>query len=254
MSIAEKLQTIAENEQRVFDAGYAKGQAEGGDTSTAYDEGFEAGKKAEYDAFWGFYQLNGERGTLDFFFAGNGWSNNCFPPKYDMKPVRANSMFVMTGITGDLVELLNSRGVALDFSNCTMVHQLFANANGITRIGVMDFSKVTYGSQWFINTKKLVTIDKLIVSETTVTPSSAFESCEALINLTVEGVIDKNGWNLKWSTKLSKASITSIINALSTTTSGLTVTLSKAAKEAAFTADEWEALEQTKKNWTISLV
>ena len=30
MTIAEKLQTIAENEQKVYDAGYAKGKAEGG--------------------------------------------------------------------------------------------------------------------------------------------------------------------------------------------------------------------------------
>ena len=30
MSIAEKLAQIAENEQRVYDAGYEKGKAEGG--------------------------------------------------------------------------------------------------------------------------------------------------------------------------------------------------------------------------------
>jgi hypothetical protein len=34
----------------------------------------------------------------------------------------------------------------------------------------------------------------------------------------------------------------------------MSVTFSKKAKEAAFTADEWEALIATKPNWTISLV
>ena len=39
MSIAEKLVTIAENQQMVYDAGYAKGQAEGGGS---YEEGYNA--------------------------------------------------------------------------------------------------------------------------------------------------------------------------------------------------------------------
>lgn len=64
--------------------------------------------------------------------------------------------------------------------------------------------------------------------------------------------------------KLSKPSITSIINCLSTTTSGLTVTLSKTAVNNAFetsegvadgsTSQEWLNLVATKTNWTISLV
>lgn len=41
MSIAEKLQTIVENEQRVYEAGKNKG--------------IEEGKKLEYDRFWDEY-------------------------------------------------------------------------------------------------------------------------------------------------------------------------------------------------------
>ena len=69
--------------------------------------------------------------------------------------------------------------------------------------------------------------------------------------------------DMKSCTLLSKASITSIINALSSTTSGLTVTLSKTAVNTAFetesggadgsTSQEWLALATTKSNWTISL-
>lgn len=45
MSIAEKLTTIAENQQRVYDAGYAKGQAEGGGINydEVYNEGYNDG-------------------------------------------------------------------------------------------------------------------------------------------------------------------------------------------------------------------
>ena len=48
MSIAEKLQTVADNQQKVYDAGFAAGQAAGGDTDAAYNEGYDAGKQAEY--------------------------------------------------------------------------------------------------------------------------------------------------------------------------------------------------------------
>jgi hypothetical protein len=67
------------------------------------------------------------------------------------------------------------------------------------------------------------------------------------------GTVSVSGLNLQWSTKLSKASITSIINCLSSTTSGLSITLSKTAVDNAFTAEEWAALENTKHNWTIAL-
>lgn len=48
-TIAEKLTMIAENEQKVFDAGYAKGKAEGGD-SGSYEQGYADGK-AEQEAY-----------------------------------------------------------------------------------------------------------------------------------------------------------------------------------------------------------
>lgn len=49
MSIAEKLQTIAENEQKVYNAGFEKGKSEGGDTETAYNNGFNDGKQVGSD-------------------------------------------------------------------------------------------------------------------------------------------------------------------------------------------------------------
>lgn len=228
-------------------------------TRTAYyakkvDEVYEAGRKAEYDEFWDSYQNGGNRLTLDFFFAGNGWYQNTIIPKYDLKPARANNMFTMTTFAGDLAQHFEDLGRALDFSNCTMVHQIFANATDITRLGTLDFRKVTYGSSWFISMRKLITIDKLMLSEDTTAPGYAFDDCSNLENLTIEGVINKNGYNFKACTKLSKASIESIMAALSTATSGLTVTLSKTAVNNAFTDEEWTALVSQHTNWTISLI
>lgn len=255
MSIAEKLQTIAENEQRVYDAGYAKGQAEGGDTTAAYDEGYEAGKKAEYDAFWDAHQANGTRTNYANTFAC--WALENIYPKYDMKPTTTYMMFrAAGGSTGghlDLAERLDECGVILDTSECGTFQYMFYESR-ITRVGVIDTRGAASLNDIF-DYSSIQTIDKLILRDDgSQGISGTFKACAGLINIVIEGVIGQNGWNLQWSKNLSKTSITSIINAISTTTSGLTVTLSKTAKEAAFTTDEWAALIATRTNWTISLV
>ena len=77
--------------------------------------------------------------------------------------------------------------------------------------------------------------------------------CIELRNITFSGTIGKD-IDFQKSTKLTKASIESIINALSSTASGVTVTFSQIAVNNAFSTDEWNALIATKPNWTISLV
>ena len=240
-----------------------------GDLAAKVDEVYEAGKASGggdsyYDEFWDEYQANGNRTICDSMFAGNSWNSNTFKPKYTIKPARAQHMFLLTSISGDLVELCEKQGITLDFSNCTLFNNLMVNAMGITRIGVIDARKQTDSGGMFNNMRSLVTFDKYIVSETTPYYSYAFQNAEKLENLTVEGVIAQNNFNVQWSTKLSKSSIKSIINCLSTTTSGLTVTLSRIAIDNAFetssgladgsTSQEWLNLVATKTNWTISLV
>ena len=80
-------------------------------------------------------------------------------------------------------------------------------------------------------------------------------------NLIIEGTIGQNGLNLQHSKKLSKESITSVINALSTSTGGLSITLSKTAVDNAFYNNivvgsntmEWGQLVASRSNWTINL-
>ena len=109
----------------------------------------------------------------------------------------------------------------------------------------------------------LVTIDKMITSENT-SFTNMFGNDAALVNVTWEGVIAKSGLSFSKSTKLSKASIISIITALSLATTGLAITLSLASVNKAFETSEgandgsestqWRFLSQSKSNWTISLV
>lgn len=225
---------------------------------TDYDEVYAAGKQAEYDAFWDEFQNNGTRTDYAYAFAGRGWGEKSMVPKYDIKPTRAYCMFrdAFSSSDGiDMVSLLESAGIEMDFSNSTDNSYLF-HYSAVRRVGVIDISKQQGKATYvFGYCSRLCTIEKLITSET-VEYGSIFANAKALENLTIEGVIGKNGFDTSHSVLLSKASIISIINALSTTATGQTATFSQTAVNNAFggsTSAEWLALVATKPNWTIAL-
>lgn len=249
MSIAEKLTSVAENVPKVFAAGYAKGVSEGGGDSC-------------YDEFWDSFQSNGKRPSYSNAFSYVGWNDTTFKPKYDIKPTTGMSQCFYNSEITDLVDILEKCGVVIDTSNMTGSMQYgFGNA-AFTRLPVIDVSKSSTSIQCFYHNRSLKSIEKIIMSENTV-PSKWFSNDTALENLTIEGTIGQNGFNVQWSTKLSGESIVSIIEALSSATSGLTVTLSQTAvsnmtfpitsKQTNITYDSWATLIATKSNWTISL-
>lgn len=217
-------------------------------------EVYEAGKKAEYDAFWDSQKTNFESAASQaYWFAGGGWDNTTFNPNFDIIPTQmATGLFRRNAYNGDLVALAERNGIVIDFSKTADVTYLFYEAS-FTRIGVLDFRNAPNLTAILGYAYYLQTIDKIILYENNTFNNVSFR-CPSLVNVIFEGVIGQNGLNLQWSTKLSKASIESIINHLSTTTSGLTVTLSQEAVNNAFTAEEWAALIATRTNWTISLV
>lgn len=247
MTTAERLTAVAENVAKV------------------YESGKTAGATSEYDSFWNRYQDNGNRTQYAAAFGGLGWTAENLKPKYDVICVgNCAQMFYSSGFKGDLAKHFEDSGITLDLSGATSTHSLFNTADKITRIGVINITASgNANSALFAYCQSLVTIDKLVVNATN-TFVSWFQSCTALENLTVEGTIGQTGLTLQYSTKLSKASIASVINALSDSTSGLSVTLSKTAVSTAFetsagaadgsTSEEWAALVATKPNWTVNLV
>lgn len=88
MSIAEKLQTIAENEQRVFDAG----------------------KQAERDGFWDVFQAGGKATTYFYAFSYGKWTDENYNPRYDIAIDESNNfgqnVFYNTGITDTKVAII----------------------------------------------------------------------------------------------------------------------------------------------------
>lgn len=259
MSCKQKKEIICNNQHEIYNLGLQTGLDAGG-----YTEGFEAGKNAEQNTFWDNYTSNGTRENYSYAFYGSGWNNISFRPTKDIVVVGGtDNMFYGVKIT-DLQACLDVHGVKLDFSQATGFTYTFRTAS-LTRVGEIDTREASTISNMFRDARGLVTIDKVIFKDDgSQTFSNVFTNVNSLENITVEGVIGQNGFNISPSTKLTKASITSIINALSPTTSGLTVTLSKTAVNKAFetsegtndgdTSEEWTTLVNTKPNWTISLV
>lgn len=190
---------------------------------SGYNSGFSDGlSKGEYDyfySFWDSFQQNGNRKYYPYAFSF-GWNDENFNPQYPL-------------------------------INLSQVTYMFFNSE-ITNVNVDIGINGIRADAMFSQCKQLQTIKKLIVDENTTFASNSFYQCEALENITIEGTIASD-INLQYSTKLSRASVESVINHLSDSTSG-TITFNEAVLWNNYTPDAFEELIATKPNWTISLV
>lgn len=112
MSIADKLTTIAENEQKVYD----KGKADG--------------KKAEYDNFWDNFQAN--VGTYNNAFASSLWDDKCYNPKYPIDTVQMANCFANAQITDTKVTCkwtMNSSNIFGGCKKLKTIRTLYPAAN-----------------------------------------------------------------------------------------------------------------------------
>ena len=253
--------------EEVYGAGRAEGYQDGEQAGIA--EGIEQGKtigaQAEYERLWNGVQNYGNRTNYEHAFFGETWNNETFYPKYDIvvgDGWSMTSMFRTSTIT-NLKERLEECGVVLDTSRCQAFNTVFYGCQ-IVVIPTIDLSNAEYGTDGcFVNCWSLTTIEKVIFSEKTLI-EKMFTNSGELQNVIFEGVIAKNGLDLRWSTKLSKASWISIVGVYSTTVSGLSMTGSLASVNKAFetsvgandgsTSTEWLNLIATRPNVTFNLV
>lgn len=210
MSIADKLTTIAENEQKVYDAG----------------------AKSEHDKFWDAFQENGKRVSYSnvFLEATRYWSKESFKPKYNIAPkgsvasmffIRDNTYVPTVYPKIEMDKLEDELGIKFDFSNATNFSYAFADGGFWRTLNVIDISKATNTSYAFyggytsgLGGYRLAKINELIVSENTPFDSSTFGYQNELTKLIVSGTIAKNGFNVQHSGRLNYASLASIKNAL----------------------------------------
>lgn len=220
-----------------------------------FDDVFKAGKNKEWNEFWDSFQENGNR--VNYGYAFSNWKRKIFKPKYDIITNRCQYMFNNTfaSDTGDdrnLKKALEDAGVILDTSQSNNFQYMFWYA-WVSDIPTIDTRSANTINYIFNYATRLEKVEKLILKDDGSQASTgAFESCSSLKDIIIEGKIGQN-FDIK-NSPLTKDSITSIVNALSSSASGKTVSFSKTAKEKAFTTDEWDALINTKPNWTFSLV
>lgn len=238
-TIAEKLQTIAENQQKVYDAGVEAGKAQGDDSY--------------YDTFWDDFQAKGNRLSYGYAFS-NGWGDGAFKPKYDLKPTYAAGMFQYSNITS-LKDKLEQLGRRLDTSQASTISQMFQGAK-IKDIPIIDASNVTNMSYAFGSKPKVETIEKLILSNKLTNVGNAFGQATELTHVIFEGTIAITGLDLHWSMKLDAESYDSLIKCYDKT-KALTLTLPaeetvRSVYDAKYGSGAWDTITAEYSNLTIA--
>ncbi len=255
MSVAKKLQTIAENMTKVYESGANAGSGGNYDEGyqTGYAEGVLAGQENQYNDFWDAYQQNGNRTHYANGFGGEGWTDETFKPKYDMAPVHATRMFANSLIT-NLKQILESRGITLDFSKATSATYPF-DSSSVTEVGVLDFSSIPNMSYFLNGVRSIKYIEKLVLNSNgnqTFNATTSFGYCIALEHMIVEGVIGQNNFDVHWS-PLDVESLVSIMNALqdkTTDTSGTVWKVTIGATNKAKLSDS-ELKIASDKGWSV---
>lgn len=153
-----------------YESGHAVGKAEG------IEQGVADGKQAEYDRFWDAYQDNGNKDDYGYAFAGKGWTDETYNPKY---PIISTGGYTMQFLFA--YSLVTDTKVPIKAKGIEFFHALFTEAT------------------------KLKTIRKLIIGSPNGTrfTDSSFRACTSLQNITVEGIINgqanRTDPNFQWS-------------------------------------------------------
>lgn len=256
MTPAEKLIKIAENEQKVYDAGVEAGKAQGGDTDTAYNEGVEAGKKAQHEEFW--ENFLGDKS--DYSYAFCYWEDSAFYPTLDIIcPVHSQRVFMSFNNGSQkpfsLTERLKQCGKTLDTSNMRTPSFMFASSY-ISEIPELNFTQATKLDGTFNSGFCLETIEKIILKgDGTQTFTTSTFNTTTLKNIAFEGVIGTNIWFDKC-TLLTAESYHSIITHCSKTATFILYLPPEATVRSVYDAKygegAWDAITAEYSNVTIT--
>ena len=237
MSIAEKLTTIAENEQRVYDSGYDK--AERDKELKIWEILSGNGTRIRYEKC--FYSASFPK---DYTFAKPIVPNYCTQMFYDMKgqfPKNIDLSNVKPSNMTTSNESNQNSGLFAWSVNATYLYDMGLQAPGV------------YFSTWSY-CKALKTIEKIRVTKSTKFSGSSigppFEQCGALENVTFEGEIGQN-LSMSSCSKLTYESLSNIISCLyDYSAEGVTKTLTlHATAKARLTEDDIKTI--TDKGWTL---
>lgn len=208
---------------------------------------YDAGKQAEYDAFWDTLQNKGQR--TNYTYAFSRWTGNYFCPKYKIVPTEeggAKNIFhyfrAAKKLEAKYIDLSQvPRGIndakSYSYSFCSS-----GELEEIEDIGLYPSYSYEYAFAYNVYLKKIAMIR--VDAETRL--ANAFKNCLALEEVYFDGEIGRS-FSISDSTRLKRASIENVINHLSLSPSiatGQTLTLSKKAVDAAIDGNIWSEEQQ----------
>ena len=231
-----------------------------GKINEIYENGLANGKQSQYDEIWDVIQDYGNRTIYMRAFAR--WGDiEILSPKYKVVPVNSASAI----FSGSKIKYIDKE--KFDLSQATYspsgsnstTYCLCEYCNYLEVFPDINLQAGYYAFA-FNDCFRLHTIEILRVTKECVF-ATAFRSCEALKNITIEGEIG-NSFDIHWSTLLTRESIESIVTALTSDNTTAKLTLSKTAVINVFGSNysdqdsTWMKLitPKTSVGWTISLV
>lgn len=219
------------------------------------------GDDAEWNKFWDRYQDGGKRRKYGYAFynPGKGWGIENFKPKYDIicEADASACFYAWEGLPNDVnfKDLIVDRGIKIDTSKATNMSNFMAySTNIVGELPTISFESANANTAGAFHGVGVTKIEKVIVTANT-DYNRFFQYCYNLQEVIFEGVIGKSGLNLSYSSYLNADSLESVIECLSDTTSGLSVTLPSTAQatyEAKHGTNSWYDLIDLKRNWSIS--
>ena len=172
-------------------------EIESGDTETDYNNGFEDGKAAEWNDFWDNYQDKGGKTEYSYSFAGYGWTDETFNPKYDIKAYRGSHIFSSNRIT-DLIAALkkanNGKGVKLDTSGNNATSYFMQGNQYTINLPELDMRKRDKIQYFISGNSALQYIEKIILRDdgSQTFNEYSFYNNTALEHIRFEGAIGNN--------------------------------------------------------------
>lgn len=221
----------------------------------AFGQGFYYGNNqsnfVNTTEFWDIVQANGARTHYDNAFRGTFWDDTNFKPKHSMKISSAYRMYY------GAINLTDLSGIDMDFSECAEFAGCWAMCSGLVALGDISFVSATSVSQILTNCKALTRVGTVTVNATT-NIKNVFANLTALVDIRFAGEIGQDTSFAKC--PLNRVSIESILDHLSTTSQGMTLTLKSGLVDTAFETSEgagdgravFESLIAGKRNWSFS--
>lgn len=220
-----------------------------------YDKGLGDGKEEAKLEFWRKYLNNGNSIAGIYAFAGYRWNDATFDPPFNIVASGSSNMFCYSQIE-DLRGILARNGVSITFLDTTngassQHFNIFASAK-VKYVPYLKMPSTSSAYGTFNNCTNLKEVDGFDCTERTAFASGAatsnmtFYNNTALEKIFFYGVV-ANNINMQWSTKLTVASLISLIKSLkdySGTAEALTRTITLSSDSWTVLANSSEAADE----------